>query len=299
MDIKQRDLGLLVALDALLEKESVSAAAEQLGISQPAMSSQLRRLRELFNDPLLTPSGRRLVATSLALGLKDGLREQLQGLDLLVRSKRSFDPATARTTFRIVATDYAQTILGPALARLMAKRAPNCRFAYLPFDPKTLWQRMVANEVDLAFVTGMKLQEARMRPGIEESFCVILRKGHPLSAGQMSLDDFCAAEHVLVSPEGGGFYGMTDRILGELGRRRNVSISVPSFLMAPSLVARTDCICMLPRRLAALYPEGLDIIEPPFEATTFKVDLLWHTRRQHDPSHVWFREQVAQVLSTI
>ena len=112
-------------------------------------------------------------------------------------------------------------------------------------------------------------------------------------------DDFCAAEHVLVSPEGGGFYGMTDRILGELGRRRNVSISVPSFLMAPSLVARTDCICMLPRRLAALYPEGLDIIEPPFEATTFKVDLLWHTRRQHDPSHVWFREQVAQVLSTI
>lgn len=299
MDIKQRDIGLLLALDALLEKESVSAAAETLGISQPAMSSQLRRLRDLFNDPLLTPSGRRLVATTRALALKKTLREQLHGLDLLVRSNRKFDPATARTTFKIVATDYAQTILGPPLARLMVEQAPTCRLAYLPFDPKTLWHRMVADEVDLAFVTGMKLQEARMRTGIEESFCVILRKGHPLGTDKLSLDDFCAAEHVLVSPEGGGFFGMTDRILAEVGRRRNVAVSLPSFLMAPSLVARTNYICLLPRRLAALYQDDLNVIEPPIQTATFNVDLLWHARRQHDPSHMWFRDQVAKVLSAV
>ncbi|MEO0910870.1 MAG: LysR family transcriptional regulator, partial [Pseudomonadota bacterium] len=155
MDIKQRDLGLLLALDALLEKQSVSAAAEELGISQPAMSSQLKRLRDLFNDPLLTQSGRRLVATSRALALKDDLRQQLQGMDALIRSNRSFDPNTSEVTFRIVSTDYAQAILGPALAELIADAAPNCRLAYLPFEPKTLWQRMVADEIDLAFVTGM------------------------------------------------------------------------------------------------------------------------------------------------
>ena len=299
MDIKQRDIGLLLALDALLEKESVSAAAEQLGISQPAMSSQLKRLRELFNDPLLTPSGRRLVATSRALSLKDELRSQLQGLDLLVRSNRGFDPASARITFNLVATDYAQTVLGPGLARLMAEQAPNCRVAYLPFAPKILWQRMVDNEVDLAFVTGMKLPEAKMRRGIEESFCVIMRKDHPLAGGRMSLDDFCAAEHVLVSPEGGGFHGMTDRILGEMGRRRKVAVSLPSFLMAPSLIARSDYICLLPRRLAALYRDELSVTEPPLETARFNVDLLWHARRQHDPSHIWFREQVTNILAEI
>jgi len=299
MDMKQKDLGLLLALDALLEKQSVSAAADQLGISQPAMSSQLRRLRDLFKDPLLTPSGRRLVATSRALALKDDLRVQLQGLDALIRSHRRFDPETSRTTFRIVATDYAQAILGPALANLFARTAPACRLAYLPFEPRTLWERMVADEIDLAFVTGMKLQEAKMRSGIEEGFCVIMRKGHPLQSKTMTMEAFCAAEHVLVSPEGGGFVGMTDRILGEMGLRRRVTVSLPSFLMAPSLVARTDYICLLPRRLAEMYRSEVRIVEPPVETATFRVDLLWHARRQHDPSHIWFRDEVAQLLPTL
>ena len=299
MDMTQRDMGLLLALDALLEKQSVSAAAEQLGISQPAMSSQLRRLRELFDDPLLTPSGRRLVATSRALELKDDLREQLQKMDALVRSNRGFDPITSRKTFRVVATDYALAILGPVLAKRLSDRAPNCRLAYLPFAPKILWQQMVADEIDLAFVTGMKLQEAKMRPGIEEGFCVILRKGHPLGNKQMTLQEFCFAEHILVSPEGGGFHGMTDRILGEMGLRRKVCISLPSFLLAPRLVAQTDYLCLLPRRLAAQYSELVDVLDPPFDTTNFKVDLLWHARRQHDPSHIWFRDLVAQLLPNL
>lgn len=296
MDIKQRDLGLLLALDALLEKQSVSAAADQLGISQPAMSSQLKRLRELFNDPLLTPSGRQLVPTSRAIALQNDLRHQLQKMDALVRSNRTFDPETSSVTFRLVATDYAHTILAPSLANLLANQAPKCRLACFPFEPKALWPRMVADEVDLAFVTGMKLQEARIRPGIEESFCVILRKDHPLGTRQMRVEEFCSAEHILVSPEGGGFVGMTDRILSEMGLRRNVAVSLPSFLMAPTIVAKTDYVCLLPRRLAKLYENDLCILDPPIETATFKVDLLWHSRRQHDPSHMWFRDQVAKLL---
>lgn len=299
MDIKQRDFGLLLALDALLEKQSVTAAAEQLGISQPAMSSQLKRLREMFGDPLLTPSGRQLVATSRALALKEELRRQLQKMDALVRSNRNFEPETSTATFRIVATDYAITILGPALVNLLAKSAPNCRLAYLPFAPKVLWQSMVADEVDFAFVTGMNLQEAKMRPGIKEGFCVVLRKGHPLGRKDLTLDAFCSAEHILVSPEGGGFHGMTDKKLGEMGLRRRVAVSLPSFLMAPSLVAQTDYLCLLPRRLAALYENVLDIVAPPIETDTFEIDLLWHARRQHDPSHSWFRDQMAKILPTL
>ncbi|MEM8915371.1 MAG: LysR family transcriptional regulator, partial [Pseudomonadota bacterium] len=249
MDIRQRDFGLLVALDALLEEQSVTAAADRLGLSQPAMSSQLRRLRELFNDPLLTPSGRRLVATSRALELKTELREHLQGLDALVRVNSDFDPATTQKTFRIIATDYAHAILSPLLARNVARAAPGARFAFLPFAPKTTWSTLVSDEADLALVTGMTLPEAKTRKGIEESFCVIQRKGHPNGTKPLSLNAFCGAEHILVSPEGGGFVGMADRVLGEAGLRRRVVVSLPSFLLAPTLVARTDYICLLPRRL--------------------------------------------------
>ena len=140
MDMKQRDLGLLLALDALLETQSVSAAAARLGISQPAMSSQLKRLRQLFHDPLLTPSGRQLVATTRALELKDDLRLNLQSLDVLLRANRVFDPATTEKTFRIIATDYAQAILSPVLTNMLAFNAPNCRLAFLSFAPKTVWQ---------------------------------------------------------------------------------------------------------------------------------------------------------------
>ncbi|MEO0911349.1 MAG: LysR substrate-binding domain-containing protein, partial [Pseudomonadota bacterium] len=141
-----------------------------------------------------------------------------------------------------------------------------------------------------------KLQEAMMRSGTEEGFCIITRKNHPLATQKMTVEEFCAAEHILVSPEGGGFFGMTDKLLEEMGLSRKVAVSLPSFLMAPSLVARTDYICLLPRRLAAMYKGQVDIYKPPIETATFKVDLLWHARRQHDPSHIWFRDQVARIL---
>ena len=216
---------------------------------------------------------------------------------LLCGHIKGFDPATSRKTFRIVATDYAHAILTSALARHIAANAPHCRLAFLPFAPKTVWQMMASDEADLALVTGMNLTEAKMRPGIEESFCVIQRKGHPLGTGPMTLEAFCSAEHILVSPEGGGFVGMADRMLGEMGYRRKVAISLPSFLLAPALVAQTDYICLFPRRLAAQHADLIDSVELPFETPSFRVDLLWHSRRHYDPSHIWFRDQFRTLLS--
>lgn len=297
MDISQKDFGLLLALDALLEEESVSAAALRLGLSQPAMSSQLRRLRDLFNDPLLTPSGRRLVATSRALELKAELHRHLQGLDALVRERSAFDPVSTRKTFRIIATDYAHSILSTSLAKELGSKAPLARLAFLPFAPTSVWRMLEKDDADMAFVTGMKLPEAKYSPGIRESFCVIQRKGHPRGVGPMSLEDFCSCEHVLVSPEGGGFVGAADKVLDDLGYSRKIVISLPSFLLAPTLVARTDYICLLPRRLAAQYDDVIDTTELPFPSPTYQVDLLWHPRRQHDPAHTWFRGLMKEQIS--
>lgn len=292
MDIKSRDMGLLVALDALLEEQSVSAAAARLGLSQPAMSAQLKRLRSVFDDPLLTPSGRALVPTTRALNIKDDLRRHLLDLDDLIRRGRGFDPLTARRTFRVIGTDYAHAILSSRIAEVMRANAPGCRVAFLPFAPKVVWQMLTDDDADAAFVVGMSLAEAKAARCLSEDFCVIQRKGHPRGSGAFSVEAFCAWDHVLVSPEGGGFVGASDRVLRGTGYQRRVAVSLPNFLLAPSMVAQTDYLCLLPRRLAVQHADRVDLFEAPFEAPEFDLDLFWHPRRQHDPSHVWFRRQL-------
>ncbi|MEO0360948.1 MAG: LysR family transcriptional regulator, partial [Pseudomonadota bacterium] len=131
MDLSQSDLGLLLALDALFEEEAVTPAAKRLGISQPAMSAQLARLRRLFDDPLLIPSGRRMVLTERARAIREPLRRHLSDLDALVREAARFDPATTDATFRVMGTDYVHAAMGPALSRRLAARAPGARLALL------------------------------------------------------------------------------------------------------------------------------------------------------------------------
>lgn len=298
MDLKQSEIGLLIALDALLEAESVTGAALKLGISQPAMSAQLARLRALFNDPLLAMSGRKLVPTIRALELKQPLRAHLANLDLLVRESVQFDPATSDRTFRLIGTDYVHSVLSASLLQKVAAQAPNARIALMSFEPTRLWSQLERDDAELALVTGMNLPEAKRRAGLVEDFKVIQRKDHPRGTSRFTLDTFCAADHVLISPEGGGFYGATDKLLAELGRTRRISCSFPSFLLAPSLVAGSDLIAMIPTRLAALHVDRLEQFDPPFPSPQFSVDLLWHPRRQKDPAHLWFRSLIAKIAST-
>ncbi|MEX0281888.1 MAG: LysR family transcriptional regulator [Arenibacterium sp.] len=297
MDLNQSEIGLLIALDALLESESVTGAAQTLGISQPAMSAQLARLRALFNDPLLAASGRKLVPTVRAMELKQPLRAQLAALDLLVRESAQFDPLTSDRTFRIIGTDYVHAVLSAQLLQVVAERAPRARIALLPFDPTLVWSQLEQDDADIALVTGMNLPEAKRRAGLLEDFKVIQRRDHPRGTSPFSLDGFCAAEHVLISPEGGGFFGATDKILAKMGRQRRISCSLPSFLLAPSVVAASDLIAMIPTRLAALHQDMVDLFDPPFASPDFNVDIMWHPRRQNDPAHVWARSLVAQIMA--
>lgn len=298
MDLKQSEVGLLIALDVLLEEESVTAAARALRVSQPAMSAQLARLRRLFNDPLLTASGRKLVPTARAQQIKEPLRALLADLDLLVRESVQFDPSTTDRTFRVVGTDYAHAVLAAPLLRSVAEVAPNARVALLPFDPPKVWSMLEHDTADLALVTGMNLAEARRRPGLVEQFMVIQRKGHPRGKTPFTLDAFSAMDQVLISPEGGGFVGATDKILADMGRERRIVCSLPSFLLAPALIASSDLIALVPARLAAVHDGLVDSFDPPFPSPQFGVDLLWHPRRQSDPAHVWFRTLVAQIVSS-
>jgi len=296
MDIKQSDLGLLVSLNALLETQSVTEAARALNLSQPAMSAQLARLRALFGDPLLVASGRRLVPTSRAEALKAPLRQRLGDLDALIKEGRAFDAATTTATFRLIGTDYVHGVVAPTLAKIMAEAAPAARLALLPFDPPAVWNDVEADRADAALITGMTIPDAKRRAGLDEDFLVIQRKGHPRGTGPLSLEAFSAAEHVLVSPEGGGFTGAIDRRLAAMGRKRRVVCSVPGFYLAPALIASSDYLCVLPRRIAMQHAASLDWADLPFPSPSFRIDLIWHARRQHDPAHIWFRNRVVQAM---
>ena len=299
MDIKPSDLPLLVTLDTLLEEGSVTLAARRLGISQPALSAQLARLRILFDDPLFVMSGRRLVPTTRALSLADPLNKAMRDLEDLLARQRDFDPTSAAITVRLGGTDYVHAVVSGGLYGALARQAPNVRLAMMPFDGDRLWFQLESGDVDAAIVTSfVRLDQAKGRFLFREDFALVQRRGHPRGRNTPTLDEFCALDHVLVSPEGGGFFGAVDEALERLGRRRTVAVSVPGFLPALGVVKRSDLVCVLPRRLISDADRDIELHDLPLDVRGFDLRLIWHPRRQNDPAHKWLRDQIAGFVRT-
>ncbi|MBY6114078.1 LysR family transcriptional regulator [Mameliella alba] len=293
MDIRQQDIGLLMALDVLFAERNVTRAAARMNLSQPAMSAQLARLRDLFGDPLLIPSGRTMILTSRAEALKDPLTQALADLSAVLQEGRGFDPFTSARVFCIAASDYVhRTVTLPALSWL-AKTAPKVRIALLPLDTARSWHALEQGKVDL-LITSDRLtpQDAKARRLYTESFVFAQRMTHPRGTCLPSLDEFCSLDHVLVSPESGGFKGATDEQLDALGRSRNVAVSVPSFLLALPLLQTSDLVAVLPKRLAQSPDAELAAFPLPFEVVKFDIMLSWHPRSDKDSGHKWLRDSI-------
>lgn len=298
MDLRQADLGLLIALDALIAERSVTRAAARLGLSQPAMSAQLARLRDLFDDPLLVAFGKRMVPTARATELQEPLHRLLDELTALVRERRTFDPSTSDRTFRVMATDHMHRIVSLPTIEVLAEAAPGVRLAMVLYDARRAWQALEEDAIDVLIASDRWLtpKDAHARVLMEEGFVFVQRKGHPRGRKQLDIDRFCSLDHILVSPDGGGFFGASDETLATLGRKRRVVASLPSFLLAAPLVATTDLVAVLPERLARLMDDVFDIFALPFESARFNVVMSWHARRDRDPGHQWLRENIATRL---
>lgn len=297
MDISKLDLNLLGSLDVLLEEASVTGAARRLGISQPAMSAQLARLRRLFGDPLLVPSGRKMVPTVRAEGLRGPLRAKLQDLHGLVRAQSTFVPGTTTDTIRLGGTDYAHAVLSEDLVCHLRASAPGLRLALMPFISGRAAQDLESGRMEAAIVTSfVKLDEAKGVTLLHEEFVFVQRAGHPRGTKPPDLQEFCDLDHILVSPEGGGFAGQVDAALEKLGLARSVCISLPGFLLALPLIARSDLVTVLPARLARRHGHRLEVFPLPFALKGFELRLVWHVRRQHDPAHIWFRRAVSDFV---
>lgn len=286
------DLNLLITLDALLAERNVTRAAERLHLSQPSVSVQLAKLRETLGDPLLLPGPRGMRPTARAEALREPLREALEALQRAVSPPGPFDPARATDTWRVAAFDYAESTIVLPVLRGLRTMAPGTRLAIVQAVPSLLARQAEQGEIDLAFHTTEGAPPGlHRRPLFTERYVLVGRAGHPALKRKPTLAQFCRLEHVIVSPDGGGFHGPTDEALAARGLARRVVLSVPHFLFVLSVLANTDLVAMLPSRLVR-DAAGLRVVDAPIEIPGYEMSMLWHERVHRDLAHRWLRDTI-------
>ncbi|WP_213990053.1 LysR family transcriptional regulator [Sodalis sp. dw_96] len=292
-NLRRLDLNLLVTLDVLLTEHNVTRTAERLNFSQPSVSVHLAKLRDIFRDPLLLPGPRGMRPTARADALREPLRQALKALEYAVSPASPFDPAVSDHTWRVAASDYSEsTILLPALKGLRSA-APGARFAFIESVPSGIARQAEQGDIDIAFHTSEGAPPGlHSRPLFTERYVLAGRADHPRLKKPPTLEEFCELDHVMVSPDGGGFYGVTDTALAQFGLTRRVVLSVPHFLLVSSVLASTDLVAMLPSRLVEGRP-ALRVVEPPIAVPGFEISMLWHERVHRDPAHQWLRGFIA------
>ncbi|MDR3516198.1 MAG: LysR family transcriptional regulator [Azospirillaceae bacterium] len=292
IDLGEIDLGLLLALEALLAAGNVTHAAIRLGISQPALSARLNRLRHVFADPLFVPatSGRGVVPTPRAAGLQRELADTLAALRRMIEGPAMFDPARTRRTFVVAIPENPATILAAGVTARVMGTAPGARLAFV-HPTSDITEQLERGSVDLVIAATKNASGDLMRrPLLTDAFLMAQRKGHPRGTGALDLDAFCALEHVLVSADGGAFSGLVDEALTALGQTRRVAVSVQNYALAPIIVAQSDCVCTLPSRFLARFAGELDLVAPPLALPQSQLFAIWHRRSQEDQGHLWLRE---------
>lgn len=294
------DLNLLVTLAALLETHNVSRAAESLGLSQPAVSHALNRLRDTFDDQLLVRSGRVMVPTPRAVELLPEVRELLAEIERILVPAEDFDPAETKRTFVVATNGFAAQVLVPELLRELRERAPNAVLRVVQTGHRDLRELLTDGEVDICLISGQidHLPESlMMRMLFDDPFVVLVRDGHPLK-GEVSLEDYAAAEHVLVSPRG-DVHGAVDALLAQKGLRRRIALLLSDFMIVPQILTSTDYVITTPVTIARMFAREFDLrtFTPVggLGADRGALFALWHERVQNDPVNQWFRRLVMDV----
>jgi LysR family nod box-dependent transcriptional activator len=292
MRLDSFDLNLLVAFDVLLEERSVTRAARRLNVSQPAMSASLRRLRDAFQDEILIQHGKSMVPTPHAIELAPRVADAILQLRSIISIGTAFDPATSQRRFRIEASDYITTVLIVPLLAILASEAPGMRLDLsLPDEGTT--ERMVGGDIDLLLTPEQFLGTDHPRELLfEERHVVVGWAGNPVMQRPMTERDFLDSGHVAVQI--GGRDTFIESALQEMGLRRRIEVTAPSFIQAPWLLPGTNRLALMHERLARIVAPGLSlaIVEPPIEIPVMREMMQFHAARQSDAAVRWLRAKL-------
>jgi DNA-binding transcriptional LysR family regulator len=297
---KSPDLNLLPIAFALYDELSVSRAARVLGMSQPAVSMALRRMRETFDDPLFirVPTG--ITPTPRAHAIIQAARPLVARLNQGLLKGQSFDPETSTQTFTLAMSDVGEMAFLPRVITTLRSRAPNCAIRAVSVAPSLLAHELETGDVDLAvgYFPALATKNFRQRRLSTHRFACLMRAEHPLWSERLSVADFLAAEHLVVR-EDGRSQEVLERFLRRRRIRRNVAVYTAHFLGMPFVLAKSDLVATVPYAVArefAAMSSRLAVALPPFEITGFDLKLHWHRRFDNEKRNRWLREQVADVL---
>jgi DNA-binding transcriptional LysR family regulator len=311
LNFRTLDLNLLRVLDVVLTERSLTRAARQLAMTQPAVSNAIKRLRDALQDDLVQRSGFGVEPTPRALALWPAVRQALQNLEQTL-APSDFDPASSETSFILAMADATAAELMPGLVETIEREAPGISIRVLPLTTRDPRRLLADGQLDLAvghFPAVLADITAQAQAGqtlgdigggfahdrlYAGQYVCVMRKGHPLARRRsLSLDAFCAAHHLLVSFSGRAF-GFVDEALAGLSRQRRIVLTVNQFFTAGRVVARSDLLTVLPKHFVRVANTAGDLLvrDLPFDVPLVHVDSLWHRRSTEQHAHRWLRKQM-------
>jgi DNA-binding transcriptional LysR family regulator len=294
------DLNLLRIFHRMMMDRKVSAAAEALGVTQPAISNALRRLRDLTGDDLFTRSSQGMQPTVFASQIAEPIGYALATIDGTLNQPSRFDPATARREFHLGLTDIGEVYLLPRLLKETSTSAPGVRFTTVRGSFASLREQMESGAIDLAVGLLPQLQGNFFhRRLMRQDYVLSMRREHPLAGkARFTLQDYIAQEHVVVVSHGTG-HGNVDTLMARKGIVRNVRLTVPHFMAVGQVLQTTDMVATLPKAFSRLVEQPFDLISLPHPAKlpTVNIDAYWHRRMHRDPANLWLRTLMAELFT--
>ena len=295
------DLNLLRVFDAVMTEQNLTRAAGHLAMTQPAVSNAIKRLRESLGDELLIRTAYGVKPTPRAEALWPAVRSALASLESAV-APGSFDVSKAHATFRLAMADATAAFFLPALMRSIEADAPGINVRMVPLTTREPRPMLLRGDIDLAvgffpgvaaqlsYETASPIRHERLYSG---TYVAVMRRGHPLAKEELTLDSYCAVNHLLVSFSGRA-HGLVDEALAQLQRERRILLTVNQFFTAGRVVANSDLVTVLPKHLIAStgMTDALVYKELPFTLPAVHLDMLWHERDARSPAHKWLRGQL-------
>jgi DNA-binding transcriptional LysR family regulator len=293
------DLNLLIVFDAVMQERSVTRAGGRIGLSQPAMSHALNRLRHMLKDELFVRTPQGMVPTPRAEMLAQPLRNALSEMQLALEPA-AFDPAASDRRFALAVNNYAAVVLAPPLVAAVSAAAPSVYLDLQPSGTLDIVERLDRGDLDLALGSmdspGERFATTQL---LEDVFVMVMRRGHPASRGSLSAKAFAALPHLEISSsrEDTGFI---DGWLGERGLARRIALRAPYLSAAPILV-QSDLVATLSRRVAQEFVRNhpLELRKPPYESSRVRTVMLWHRRLDRHPAHRWLRDIIMSVSKSL
>lgn len=294
------DLNLLLVFEAMDKARSVSGAARQLGLSQPATSAALSRLRRTLGDELFTYAGGAMQPTPLARRLAPGIHATLDGLRGTLDAERHFDPATTRACFTLGVTDYASAVIAPQLFAGLACEAPGIDLRLQAYEKAGVGGLIDGGVLDLVIGTFADPPErAVATPLMQESFVGVARMGHPALAAPLDAQAYAGLDHALFTLGRDG-RGVVDDALSAMGLARRVRVTLPHLMALPEILRSTNLVAAVPSRAAARFGDGLVTFDLDFLGlSTWTVHMLWSPFGRRDAGHMWLRETVVGVCKRL